>query len=68
MGGGCHDTAEAYAPLLSGMGHNERILGKAVKAFRKDVVLATKLHLHTEEAKELGVYSCIKKHLTYRFS
>ena len=63
---GCdfYDTAEAYAPLLSGMGHNELILGKAVKAFRKDVVLATKLHLHTEEAKEFGVYSCLKKHLT----
>lgn len=30
---GCdfYDTAEAYAPLLSGMGHNELILGKAVK-------------------------------------
>ena len=63
---GCdfYDTAEAYAPLLSGIGHNELIVGKAVKSFRKDVVLATKLHLNTTEVSELGLYQTLEKHLT----
>ena len=30
------DTAEAYSPNLQGIGHNELIVGKAVKDFRKD--------------------------------
>ena len=48
------DTAEAYGPNLlpQNRGHNEKIVGKAVKEFRNDVVLATKLHLNTQEVKE----------------
>ena len=63
---GCdfYDTAEAYSPLLSGLGHNERILGKALKSFRKNIVLATKLHLHTEEVSAKGLYATIEQHLT----
>lgn len=63
---GCdfYDTAEAYSPLLAGIGHNERILGKALKAVRKDVVIATKLHLSTEEVKAKGLYPTMKDHLT----
>lgn len=40
------DTAEVYSPNFSGIGHNELIVGKALKGFREDVVLATKLMLH----------------------
>lgn len=59
------DTAEAYGPNLlpENKGHNEKIVGKAVKEFRKDVVIATKLHLPLDEAKEKGVYQAIKDHL-----
>ena len=37
------DTAEVYSPGLSGIGHNERIVGKALRDVRDDVVIATKL-------------------------
>ena len=59
------DTAEVYAPNLDPnlRGHNELIVGKAVKAFRKDVVIATKLHLPTEEVKADGVYPTLRRHL-----
>ena len=40
------DTAEVYSPNLSGIGHNERIVGKALKDIRGNVVIATKLMLH----------------------
>lgn len=48
------DTAEAYGPNLlpENRGHNERIVGEAVRAFRKNAVLATKLHLDTAEVRE----------------
>lgn len=39
------DTAEVYSPGLSGIGHNERIVGKALHDVRDNVVLATKLFL-----------------------
>ena len=55
------DTAEVYSPNLSGIGHNELIVGKALKGFREEVVLATKLMLHG-----LGfgdVYKTIRSHL-----
>ena len=59
------DTAEGYAPNRNpeSRGHNERILGKAVRDFRKNVVLATKLHLPTEEATGVGIYAALKSHL-----
>ena len=40
------DTAEVYSPNLAGVGHNELIVGKALKDIRNDVVIATKLMLH----------------------
>ncbi len=60
------DTAEAYGPNLElqNRGHNERIVGKAIRDFRKEVVLATKLHLPTEEVRAAGVYETLKAHLT----
>ena len=39
------DTAEVYSPNLAGIGHNEKIVGKALKDVRKEVVVATKLFL-----------------------
>ena len=59
------DTAEVYGPNLDpqNKGHNEKIVGKAVKNFRKDIVVATKLHLSTEEVKSNGVYSTLHNHL-----
>ena len=55
------DTAEVYSPGLSGIGHNERIVGKALKDVRDQVVIATKLFLHVG----LGgnVYKTVRNHL-----
>lgn len=38
------DTAEGYGNVQFFPGHNEQLLGKAVKDFRKDIVIATKFH------------------------
>ncbi len=58
------DTAESYGKVLYYEGHNEEIVGKAVKPFRKDVVLATKLHftdmVPTDEAETMD---CVRGHL-----
>ncbi len=63
------DTAEVYSPNLAGIGHNELIVGKALKDVRENVVIATKLMLR-REASPLGhgfsissVYKTIRKHL-----
>ena len=55
------DTAEVYSPGLSGIGHNERIVGKALKDVRDQVVIATKLFLNVG----LGgnVYKTVRSHL-----
>ncbi len=55
------DTAEVYSPNLAGIGHNERIVGKALKDVREDVVIATKLMLHGFPVG--SVYKTIRKHL-----
>ncbi len=58
------DTAEIYSPNLSGAGHNERIVGKALHDVREDVVLATKLFLNQSEARHRGsVYRAVRSHL-----
>ncbi len=58
------DTAEIYSPNLAGIGHNERIVGKALKDVRKDVVLATKLFLDRSEVRDGGsVYKAVRRHL-----
>lgn len=50
---GCNffDTAEVYGREMFYEGHNEEIVGDALKPCRKDVVLATKIHLRTEEVE-----------------
>ena len=58
------DTAEVYSPNLQGTGHNELIVGKALKPHRHDIVLATKLHIGTAEPAEDGsVYKTLRRHL-----
>ena len=59
------DTAEAYGPNLrpENRGHNERIVGEAVHGFRRNVVLATKLHLDTAEVTEKGLEPVVREHL-----
>lgn len=58
------DTAEVYSPNLAGIGHNERIVGKALKDVRENVVLATKLFLDRAEiGRGRSVYSAVRKHL-----
>ena len=62
---GCNffDTAEVYSPNLEGLGHNELIVGKALKDVRDKVVIATKLFLKSHEVVNGDVYGAIKKHL-----
>lgn len=62
-GHGCtfFDTAEVYSPNLSGIGHNELIVGKALNDVRENVVIATKLMLHGFGFG--SVYKTIKSHL-----
>ncbi len=55
------DTAEVYSPGLSGIGHNERIVGKALKDVRGQAVIATKLFLHVGFGG--SVYKTIRSHL-----
>ncbi len=53
------DTAEVYSPNLAGIGHNERIVGKALKDVRDEAVIATKLFLDGHG----DVYGGIRRHL-----
>ena len=55
------DTAEVYSPNLSGIGHNERIVGKALRDMRENVVIATKLFLRISPFGD--VYKSIREHL-----
>ena len=36
-------------------GYNERLVGKAVEPFRKDITFATKLYLNTQEVENNGL-------------
>ncbi|EOI4674716.1 aldo/keto reductase [Campylobacter jejuni] len=42
------DTAEVYGPFI-----NEELVGKAIKPFRNEVVLATKFGVRIEGAKQI---------------
>ena len=55
------DTAEVYSPNLSGIGHNERIVGKALHNVRENVVIATKLFLRVSPFG--NVYKSVREHL-----
>lgn len=59
------DTAEGYGAMLYGAGHNEKILGKAVKDFRDKVVLATKFHFMNDAPQgDEAVERFMREHLT----
>lgn len=63
---GCNffDTAEGYGKELYYPGHNEEIVGRAIKSFRHEAIIATKLHLQTETIKDCGsVYAAVRQHL-----
>lgn len=58
------DTAEAYGAQLYYEGHNEEIVGEALKDVRKDAVIATKFHLKTGDYSEgAELYAAVKNHL-----
>lgn len=58
------DTAESYGTEMFYPGHNEELVGEAIRPFRKDVVLATKLHLNVEEvSKGYNLYDIMLRHL-----
>ena len=66
FGYGCNffDTAEGYGKELYYPGHNEKIVGRAVKDFRNEVVIATKLHIQPETVEDCGsVYAAVRRHL-----
>lgn len=55
------DTAEIYSPELAGIGHNERIVGRALEGC--DAVIATKLHLDAPEVRRRGQEETVRSHL-----
>lgn len=58
------DTAESYGKDMFYPGHNEELVGEALKPFRNKVVLATKLHVGTEETVGgKSLYDVIREHL-----
>lgn len=58
------DTAETYGREQFFPGHNEQLVGKAIEPFRKEIVLATKLHIPTEEYNEVkDLERIIRRHL-----
>lgn len=58
------DTAEVYSPNLAGIGHNELIVGKALKDIRKQMVIATKIMPRGMEfCFGDSMYKTVKEHL-----
>lgn len=57
------DTAESYGRDVFYPSHNEQLVGKAIAGFRKDVVLATKLHVYAEELGGKTLYDVVRGHL-----
>ena len=57
------DTAEVYSPNLAGIGHNELIVGKALKDIREDVVIATKLMPRGRLGMNGSMYETVREHL-----
>ncbi|MDO4556284.1 MAG: aldo/keto reductase [Lachnospiraceae bacterium] len=58
------DTAEGYGSQQFFPGHNEQILGKAVKSFRRHIVLATKMHFKEGEYTQgADIYKLLRTHL-----
>lgn len=56
------DTAESYGQEMFYPGHNEELVGAALEPIRKNVVIATKLHLPPAEER-LDLYENVIRHL-----
>ena len=60
------DTAETYGREQFYPGHNEQLVGQAIKPFRKEVMLASKIHISTEEYQaNHDLCRTIKRHLLH---
>lgn len=58
------DTAEGYGREQFYPGHNEELVGEALEPFRKNIILATKLHVGITELSEKGtLYEVMRGHL-----
>ncbi len=57
------DTAESYGQQMFYKGHNEEIVGEALKDVRENVVIATKLKIEDDELINASLYDVIKSHL-----
>ena len=58
------DTAESYGKEQFFEGHNEQLVGKAVEPFRKEIVLATKMHIRPEDyAQGVALYDAARRHV-----
>lgn len=58
------DTAESYGKQQFYPGHNEQLVGEAVRPFRKQIVLPTKFHFHDEMPTEWkAIEEVIRRHL-----
>lgn len=58
------DTAESYGKEMFYAGHNEQLVGKSIEPFRKQMVLATKFHINSDEHREGSIlYNSIRNHL-----
>ncbi|MDD7739323.1 MAG: aldo/keto reductase [Lachnospiraceae bacterium] len=57
------DTAESYGRELYYPGHNEEIVGDAIRPFRSHIVLATKYHIGENEEISGSLYDFVKAHL-----
>lgn len=58
------DTAESYGEEMFYLGHNEELVGEAIQPFRKEAVLAAKMHLNVDEVLEgYDLYEIMLRHL-----
>lgn len=57
------DTAESYGEQMFYKGHNEEIVGEALKEVREQVVIATKLKIEESELEDASLYEVVKNHL-----
>lgn len=57
------DTAEVYGMEQFYRGHNEELVGEALKPFRSKAAIATKFRVYPEEADGITLYDAVRKHL-----
>lgn len=57
------DTAEVYGMEQFYAGHNEELVGEALKSCRSSVAIATKFRVYPEELDGSTLYDAVRKHL-----